>query len=96
MLSRPPFVEVQQIPVATSFKETVAKHRAHAKIADADRGFIPVKSFDELRHELDRMRGKVITWRQAQPPAQLLEADLKALLGAQYGKLATSMKRRLV
>lgn len=95
LLGRPPFVTMQQLPVATSFAETVRRHRSKAGLDDSARAFVPVKTFDQLVYELDRMRSKVITWRQAQPADELLETDLKSLLGAQYGKLAGPLRRRL-
>jgi hypothetical protein len=94
-LARPPFVTLQHVAPATSLQQTLAKHRSKAGIDETGRAFVPVKTFEEVEHELDRMREKVIAWRKAQPPAELLDLDLKALLGAQYAKLATSMKRRL-
>jgi hypothetical protein len=95
MLSRPPFVTVQHVPPATSFAGLVEKHRDKAGLDDPERAFIPVRTFDEVVHELVRMRDKAIAWRQAQPTDELLDADLKSLLGAQYARLAPLMKRRL-
>ena len=94
-LSRPPFVKVQHVDVAASFKETVAKHRSLAELDDDTRGFVPVKTFEQLTHELDRMRGKAIAWRQGQQGEELLDADLRSLLGAQYRRLGGPMRRRL-
>ena len=94
-LSRPPFVRVQHVELTASFKDTVAAHRTFAKLDDDTRGFVPVKSFEQLGHELDRMRGKAIAWRQAQPEGDLLEADLRNLLGGQYRRLGKAMRRRL-
>jgi hypothetical protein len=94
-LSRPPFVALHHVPPATSFKQTLAKHRAKAGLDDSGRGFIPVKTFEQVEHELDRMRDKVIAWRTAQPADELLDADLRSLLGPQYAKLAPAVKRRL-
>ena len=94
-LSRPPFVQVQHVDLGASFKETVAKHRALAQLDDDTRGFVPVKTFDQLTHELDRMRSKAIAWRDSQQDDELLDADLRSLLGAQYRRLASAMRRRL-
>ncbi|HEX5062796.1 MAG TPA: hypothetical protein VFV99_25660 [Kofleriaceae bacterium] len=94
-LMRPPFVHAQTVAMDTSFKDTVAKHREHANLDDETRGFVPVKTFEQLSHELERMRGKVITWRESQPDDELLDADLRTLLGAQYKRLASAMRRRL-
>lgn len=94
-LSRPPFVTLSHLPPATSFQQTLAKHRAKAGLGEAARAFIPVKTFEQIEHELDRMRDKVIGWRKAQPEDELLDADLRSLLGPQYGKLAPAVKRRL-
>lgn len=94
-LFRPSFVHVQHVELATPFKDTVAKHRELAKLDDETRGFVPVKTFEQLSHELERMRGKVIAWREAQPKDELLDADLRTLLGGQYNRLGSAMRRRL-
>lgn len=95
LLSRPPFVDMQTLPLTTSLAETVAKHRKRAQLDDAERAFIPVRTFEQLTTELDRMRSKVIAWRKAQPADELLDADLRTLLGSQYSKLAGPLRRRL-
>jgi hypothetical protein len=94
-LARPPFVRFQTIALATSIETVLAKHRSHAGAADPDRAFIPVKTFEQLTHELERMRDKAIAWRKDQPADELLDNDLRALLGAQYAKLGEAMKRRV-
>jgi hypothetical protein len=94
-LSRPPFVTLQHVPPPTSLQQTLAKHRAKAGLEDASRAFIPVRTFEQVEHELARMRDKVIAWRRAQPADELLDADLRSLLGPQYAKLAPAVKRRL-
>jgi hypothetical protein len=94
-LSRPPFVQMQHVPLTASFKDTVAKHRELAQLDDDTRGFVPVRTFDQLSHELDRMRSKAITWREGQQHDELLDADLRSLLGAQYRRLGSAMRRRL-
>ena len=95
LLSRPPFVDLTTLPMTSSLTEVVAKHRKRAQLDDEERAFIPVRAFDQLTAELDRMRDNVIAWRKAQPADELLDADLRSLLGAQYGKLAGAMRRRL-
>jgi hypothetical protein len=94
-LSRPPFVKVQHVDGASSFAETLAAHRAAAQLDEDTRGFVPVRTFEQLSHELERMRGKVIAWREGQPRDELLDADLRSLLGAQYRRLGKAMLRRL-
>jgi hypothetical protein len=91
-LARPPFVTLQHVAPATSLQQTLGKHRGKAS---SDGALVPVKTFEEIEHELDRMRDKVIAWRKAQPADELLDLDLRSLLGPQYAKLAASMKRRL-
>lgn len=94
-LSRPPFVTLAHLPPATSFQQTLAKHRARAGLGEPGRAFIPVRTFEQVERELDRMRDKVIAWRTGQPEDELLDADLRSLLGPQYAKLAPAVKRRL-
>jgi hypothetical protein len=94
-LTKPPWVQVQHVELSTSFTETVAKHRELAGLDEDTRGFVPVKTFEQLSHELERMRGKVIAWREGQKADELLDADLRSLLGAQYRRLGKAMRRRL-
>lgn len=95
-LSRAPFVTMQQLPPATSIEAVLGKHRTKAGIDSSERAFIPVRTAEQLEREVARMRDKVIAWRKDQPADDLLDADLRSLLGAQYAKLADAMKRRLV
>ncbi len=94
-LSKPPWVQVQHVALGTPFGDVVAKHRALANLDEDTRGFVPVKTFEQLSHELERMRAKVIGWREGQDAAELLDADLRSLLGAQYRRLGKAMRRRL-
>lgn len=94
-LTRPPFVRVQHVDLTASFADVVAKHREAADLDDDTRGFVPVRTFEQVSHELERMRGKVIAWREQQPPNELLDADLRSLLGPQYARLGDAMRRRL-
>jgi hypothetical protein len=41
------------------------------------------------------MREKAIAWREGQQHDELLDADLRSLLGAQYRRLGSAMRRRL-
>jgi hypothetical protein len=95
LLSRPPFIDMQTLPLATSLTETLAKHRKRAQLDDPERAFIPVRTVEQLATELDRMRSKAIAWRKAQPADELLDADLRSLLGSQYSRLAGPLRRRL-
>jgi hypothetical protein len=95
LLARPPFVTLQHVPVASSNAATLVRHRTKARFDDPERAFIPVKTFEQVQHELERMRGKVIEWRRAQPHGELLDADLRSLLGPQYDQLAAPLRRRL-
>lgn len=95
LLSRPPFVSMQTIPVNASMTEVRTKHRSRAHLDESEGGHVPVRTFDQLAAELDRMREKSIAWRRTQPAADLLEADLKSLLGGQYARLAGPLRRRL-
>jgi hypothetical protein len=93
LLSRPPFVDLVTVPPATSLTETLARHR---KRATPDRALVPATSAEAVFAEVMRMRDQTAAWRKAQPAGELLDADLKSLLGAQYGKLAEPLRRRLV
>jgi hypothetical protein len=93
LISRPSFVDMKTVPMATSITELFASHKKRAFTDDG--ALVPIKTFEELEHELARMRDRVIAWRRAQPADELLDADLRSLLGAQYDKLAGPLKRRL-
>lgn len=95
LLARPPFVSMHTLPLSTSLTETYTRHKKFAGIDDDDRAFIPVRTFDQLVAELGRMRSKTIEWRRSQAADELLDADLKSLLGAQYSKLVGPLRRRL-
>ena len=94
-LAPPPFVRLQLVPLPTSLAETLAKHRAFAGTNDPARTFRRVTTLAELGAEIARTRAKVSAWRTAQPADQLLDADLRGVLGAQYAKLGAAMTRRL-
>ena len=94
-LSRPPFVDLLALPTTTSMHEVYARHKMRAALDDRERAFVPVHSFAEVEHEVARMRDKVTAWRRSAPADELLDADLKTLLGPQYHKLAQPLRRRL-
>ena len=90
-LADPPFTHrkatAKELPLAT----IIAEHRASAKLDDAAR----IASRDMLLAELARSHVRVRNWRAAQPPDELLDADLKNVLGEHYARLGKVWARRM-
>lgn len=85
----------QQLAANLDHAELVAKHRDLARPGDPDDSLIRVTSLDELIPVLLRFQTLVADWRAAQPPDELLDADLRGLLGVHYARLGERWKKRL-
>jgi hypothetical protein len=82
-LAVPPFVQITSLPPATPIRELVAAHHAPA---DARR----VETLEDMLARLAELRERTLAWRASLSPDELLDADLRGLLGKQYettGKL---------
>lgn len=82
-LAVPPFVRIIEQPPATPIRDLVAAHQAPP---DAR----PIETLDDVLARMVELRDRTLAWRAAQPPDELLDADLRALLGSHYdqrGKL---------
>ena len=82
-LAVPPFMQITSLPPATPIRELVAAHHAPT---DAR----PVTSLDDALARLVELRERTLAWRASLPPDELLDLDLRGLLGKQYdtsGKL---------
>jgi hypothetical protein len=56
---------------------------------------IVVRSLDDALRAVRDVRARTIAWREAQPPSDLLDRDLRAILGRHYDRLGPIMARRL-
>ena len=85
-----PFSHQQTLASTLPHREIVARHAAFAKTAD-----IRITSLDELLRELRRNHAMFKRWRESLSPDDLLEADLRTVLGAAYPIHGARWKRRL-
>jgi hypothetical protein len=92
LTASPPFVHRERAESHRSAAAALARHtRRIAGVA----GLIRVRTLDELQAALRRLRGKTIDWRAAQPPATLLDADLRSILGPLYDELGARLAKKL-
>ena len=87
-LARPPFVTVTSLPQDASIAKLVAAHQPMP-------GARVVTSLDDVLARLAEVRTRTQAWRAAQPPDELLDADLRALLGKAYENGAKRWAARL-
>jgi len=92
MLAAPPWAHRVAVPYSRTIAGAVGDHRE--RVASAQ-GLVTVKTLEDLQAELARVRGMTIAWRQAQPPAALLDADLRSMLGRHYDTLGARLAKRL-
>ena len=91
MLKSPPFIRRQDLPPTTDLADALAKHRELAGEGD----WIKIESLEDVIREMPRIRDKMIAWRDAQPPADLLDQDLRLILGKHYEQLGARLARKL-
>jgi hypothetical protein len=76
-LATPPFVHRQPVAADLPYAQVVDRHRTFATASP----LVHIASRDALLAELERLHAKIASWRDAQPPDELLDADLKGVLG---------------
>jgi hypothetical protein len=91
-LSRAPFVHPKLLSMHTSMTELVASHRAFAQ---GPGELARVTSLADAFRELQQMHDDNRAWRDRQPPAELLDHDLRAILGRHYVHLGARLAKRL-
>lgn len=91
-LAEPQAVHRQRLGANLSIADLVASHRTFA----GDRSFTRVASVDDHLAQLAKAHAMIVRWRDAQPPDDLLDADLRAVLGEElYRKVGKVWARRL-
>lgn len=90
-LAVPPFVSRQTLPPTTSLGQALAKHR---ELAGDPAKLARVETLDEATAAFQEQHAQIRAWRDQQPPAELLENDLRAALGRHYDRLAPMLARR--
>ncbi len=92
-LATRPAVHVSLHPATTVVAEL---HRAHVASVRLDEpGWVEAKTRDELAAQMNRDNELTLAWRTTQPPDDLLDADLRAMLGKAYERLGPSWVHRL-
>ncbi len=90
-LAEPPFVTRQMLDAKQSIADMAARHRTLAGDQPLDR----IASLDELLARLATNHDRIVAWRAAQAPDELLDLDLKSALGDAYARHGKPWARRL-
>ena len=78
-LAKPPFVEYEALPVKTSLAAVFEAHVGRPRPDAA-----AITTIDQLLARANELRERTLAWRAAEPPDELLDADLRAMLGPAY------------
>jgi hypothetical protein len=89
-LAQPPFVDRVVVAGPLKLGDALTRHRGRVPV-DAQ----SAATLDDATAAVQRLRAQTITWRDAQAPTELLDQDLRALLGKHYPRLGPAMTRRL-
>lgn len=90
-LAQPPNMHAQTLATDTPYRTMVEKHRELAKFD----GALRVRSIEDVAAAIGRMRAHLVRWRAAQPPDELLDADLRGVLGERYDSTGKFWARQL-
>ena len=94
-LAQPPFGKRAILPVTMPLSEVVAQHRKLAGLdATTAAKFERAMTLDEATRQFERQRAQVVAWRDKQPPGELLDKDLREILGKHYAVLAPKLAKR--
>ena len=92
-LAQPPWAHRQTVRTGLTLAELLAHH--HELVGDRPE-LAQVASLADLARELTETRARNQAWRNAQDPAELLDRDLRGILGKHYdGPLGAKLARRL-
>ena len=89
-LSRAPFSDREVLVGPLDLAAALATHHKR-RPDDADR----IETLEEAFAMVERVRARSAAWRESQPQEQLLEDDLKSVLGRHYERLGPILKKRL-
>ncbi len=92
-LAMPPFVRRQDVAATMDLAHALLAHNRFAGVEEGE--WIRVESLDDVIREMPRVRALTIAWREAQPPADLLDQDLRAILGKHYERLGPVLAKKL-
>jgi hypothetical protein len=90
-LAEAPFSHRLSLANDTPYSKVVEEHR---KAAPAD-GAHKIATLDDAIAQLTRFREKTVAWRGSKSPDELLDLDLRGVLGDKYDKLGKMWTRRL-
>jgi hypothetical protein len=93
-LARPPSSRFDRKPTTATIDELLRSHRASIH-ADDGNHWQRIDTRDELIARLHRDDELATAWRDAQPPDDLLDADLRALLDTRYEQHGAAWANRL-
>jgi hypothetical protein len=89
MLAEPPTMHRQNL--TDDLLLLIDRHRTFAPLDNALR----LATRDELLSQHAKTRASIVRWRDAQAPDELLDADLRCVLGDLYPKVGKAWARRL-
>jgi hypothetical protein len=94
-LAQPPFSKRAIVPLTTTMTEVVAHHRKLAALdATTAARFDHMMTLEDATRQFERQRAQIVAWRDTQSPGELLDKDLREILGKHYAVLAPKLARR--
>lgn len=93
----PPFVRRTDVPGTRPFAELLAAHDAAIAASGVPRARLEVRTTADGAVSLyGEQHASISAWRASQPPAALLDADLREILGARHDELAPALRSLLL
>lgn len=87
-----PNIHRQQVPESSSVSEMLAAHR---RFALGRTGLSKFETLDDVIAAYKRSSEALRAWRREQSPYDLLQFDLRLMLGSQYARVGPTWTRRL-
>jgi hypothetical protein len=94
-LAIPSYAQEQTLAPGSPIGELVRRHRTFARMDEPDRGCTRIASKNDVLAVQTKFLAKMLAWRAAQPPEELVDADLRAALGNDYSRLGKQFAHRL-
>ena len=91
LLAAPPWAHREAVAYARGIAGALERHRERSAGVT---GAVQDTAVAALQAELVRVRAMTIAWRQAQPPAALLDADLRSMLGPHYDRIGPRLAKQ--